>query len=143
MIKDKTRDEILSELYATEFIPNYIKKLANGSDQPFLEDLEQEVWLIVSQLSEERLRELYYQHPKKHPNGDINNVRRFVAGIIYRQEKSVTSAYYKQYKKPLEKLDKNNELSLAEKEACGLFSKQFEFEAHDGELDWSDNIRYE
>lgn len=136
-----TKDEILQQLYETNFVPQYVKKLAKSCDEPFIDDAVQDIWVIICSIPEQRLQEIFYQHPRKHPQGDINNVRRFCSGVIYRQIHSQTSAYYKQYKKPLEKLDKNNELSLAEKEAYGLFSKQFEFEAHDGELDWSDNIR--
>ena len=87
-----TRDEILQELYDCEFVEKYTREKCK--QQEYLEDYIQEVWVIICQIPEEKLQELYMQE------NNINGVRRFVAGIICRTVASQTSeAYYKLIKR--------------------------------------------
>lgn len=88
---DKSRDEILDELYKTGFVENYVKQLAKANDIEFLDDEKQEIWLIICKIPDKRIIELY--------NGDINNVRKFVSGVIHRQMKSVTSSIHTKYRR--------------------------------------------
>lgn len=127
--KKKTKEEILLELYDTMFVPNYIKKLANSSDQPFLEDLENDIWVILYSQPEERIQNLYYSQKRN----QINAVRRFTAGCIHRSIRSTTSPYYRLYKKMNSMMDKNYEKSLAEKEQLGLMTDDWYSEADDQE----------
>lgn len=131
-----TREEILKELYDTQFVPNYIRKLALPSDQPYLDDLESDIYLVLCEMPEERLVEIYNQPPRP----SINNVRRLVSGIIYRQEHSQTSAYFKKYKRPHLNDDTTPDVSLEWKEACGLLDERWERDAHEGENDFAENI---
>lgn len=85
---------ILQELYDTGFIPAYCRTVNRGKyNDTDIEDIEQEVWLIVCSMPEERLQFLYNQ------GKGINGVRRFCSGIISRQINSVTSPIYRTYKR--------------------------------------------
>ena len=104
------REQIINELYNTKFVENYCFQLATSDDKEDIEDIIQEIWLIISEISEDRLINLY-----KKGKG-INGVRRFVAGIISRQIRSTTSLIHKKYRiiknkieyKPIECLDEKN-----------------------------------
>lgn len=84
----KTKNEILNELYETDFVKKYTAKLLKQKD--FLQDAEQEIWLIICNQPSERIENLY-------ENGGINKVRQFVSGIISRQINSTTSNFYNTY----------------------------------------------
>lgn len=124
-----TREYIINELLESQFIPNYIKKIADPSDIEFLEDAENDVWLIVLSIPEEKLKGIY--------NGNLNNLRRFVSGIIHRQIKSTSSSYYRTYKRPLKYID-STPLTLEEKEDIGVFSNA----DHSGDTAFADKIKY-
>lgn len=125
------REQIIKKLFDTNFIPSYIRTLAHPTDAEFLEDLEQDIYTIVCSLPTDKLIDIY--------RGDINRLRRYVAGIIHRQIKSTTSAYYRTYKRPTEKLDKNDTFSLAEKEQLNLFTSEYYDELEN--TDFSDKIK--
>lgn len=124
------RELILKKIIETNFIPSYIRKLAHPTDEQFLEDIEQDVFLILCSMSDEKLNEIY--------NGEIKNLRGYVSGIIHRQIKSTTSSYYRTYKRPLFKT-KENPLSLAQQEVCGLFPNEWYEEVEN--TDFSNKIR--
>ena len=87
-----TRDEILVELYNTQFVENYAKKFVKGNDIENLEDEIQELYLIAAEIPEERLISMYRAD-------GINGVRRFMAGVIHRQMNSTTSLIHSKYRK--------------------------------------------
>lgn len=125
------RERIIKKLYETNFIPSYIRTLAHPTDAEFLNDLEQDIYLIVCSLSEEKLNDIY--------QGDINRLRRYVSGIIHRQIKSTTSAYYRRYKRPYEMTDKNNKYTLAQKEELNLYTSEYYEELEN--TDFSEKIK--
>lgn len=84
----KTKNEIIKELYKTDFIFKYTRQLLK--QQELLDDAVAEIWLIVAELSEERLQQLYNE-------GGINKVRQLVSGIISRQMNSKNSRFYYTY----------------------------------------------
>ena len=126
-----TREQIIKSLQETNFIPSYIRRLAHHTDGDFIDDLEQEIWVVVCGLSDEKLKAIY--------NGNINNLRRYVAGVIHRQIKSTTSAYYRTYKRPFFQTDKNTTYTLAEKEELNLFTPEWYDEVN--ETDFTDKIK--
>lgn len=126
-----TREQILKNLQETNFIPSYIRRLSHATDGEFIDDLEQEIWVVVCALSDEKLKAIY--------SGNINNLRRYVAGVIHRQIKSTTSAYYRTYKRPFFQTDKNTTYTLAEKEELNLFTVEWYDEVN--ETDFTDRIK--
>lgn len=86
------KQQIIKELYETQFVENYLKTFVRANDIDHVSDEIQEIYLIVCQMDEERLTALY-------SNGGINGVRRFVAGVISRQMKSTTSRIHQIYRK--------------------------------------------
>ena len=125
-----TPESVKRELYESNFIPNYLRQLSHPTDEQFLSDLEQDIWVIVCSLSDEKLINIY--------NGNLNNLRRYVAGIIHRQLKSTSSSYYRTYKRPLKYID-STPLTLAEKEDLGVFSNADH--THDTEFIDKINVR--
>ncbi len=80
------REEILKELYETEFVDKFTREKCLQKD--YVDDYIQEVWKIICEIPECKLIQLY---DKEH---HINGVRRFVAGIICRAVASSTSPIY-------------------------------------------------
>lgn len=86
------KTQILQELYNTQFVENYLKTFVRSNDIDFVQDEIQDIYLIVGEMNEERLKGFY-------DKGGINAVRRFVAGVIYRQMNSTTSKIHALYRK--------------------------------------------
>lgn len=84
----KTKEEIIKELYNTGFVFKYTAKLLKQKE--LLDDAVAEIWLIIAELSEQRLQQLYNE-------GKINKVRQLVSGIISRQMNSKNSRFYYTY----------------------------------------------
>lgn len=84
----KTKQQILDELYRTEFVEKYTRQLLRQQD--LLEDATQEVWSIVAAVPEERLQGWYKED-------GINGVRRYTSGVINRTVNSDTSSFYLKY----------------------------------------------
>lgn len=134
-MRKKSREEILDELIATGFIEKYARQLSKACDEDYIEDGIQDIWLIILNLSEEKLQDLYYSQK----TNNINAVRRYCSGIIHRQIVSTSSAYYKQYHKPHLYDDENTSYSIADKEELGLFAVDFLYMYGDEE-GWENNI---
>lgn len=105
-----TRDDILQELFETEFVEKYTRQLCMRPD--LLEDYVQEVWLLIAELPEDKLQEMYQID-------GINTIRRYVSGVINRTVRSKTSAaYYKLIKRGIEtmqrKMTADNEIKFDE-----------------------------
>lgn len=87
----KSKNTILEELYRTNFVDKYARKMTVNKE--YEDDYVSECWLAICEISEEKLQSLYEE-------GGINKVRQFCAGIISRTCKSQNSpAYYKLVKK--------------------------------------------
>lgn len=124
----KSREEIIEELIATEFVEKYAYQLAKSNDADCIEDGIQDIWVVICSLPEKRLQELYYSDRRNH----INGVRRYVAGVIYRTICSKTSAYYRTYKKPRERQYVMQEgMTLERLERCEKFDRHW----YDGKRD--------
>lgn len=68
-----TNNQIVEELIKTDFVKNYVRRRAIGSQ--YLEDIEQDIYCILLQYP--MLSEIYSK-------GGINKVRALTAGIIQR-----------------------------------------------------------
>lgn len=84
----KTKNEILDELYETQFVDKYCREICVNFED--IEDAIGTVWLAVCELDEKRLQKWYDE-------GGINKVRAIVSGIINRQLRSTKSKFYYQY----------------------------------------------
>lgn len=84
--------DILQELYDSRFVTAYVKTVNKGRySNDLIEDIIQDIWVIICELSEDKLCSLYAE-------GGIGKVKKFCSGIICRQVNSVTSSVYKSYK---------------------------------------------
>lgn len=136
----KVRNKIIEELHETNFIPAYMRRLMNSSDDPYRDDLEMEIWMIVLNLSYDKLLDLYTEGGKK-PQGNINKVRQFVSGIMYRQIKSTTSSYYTTYKKPQKLINDDDTYSLEQLEQMELLDERYYLDGHEHDEDFANNIK--
>lgn len=136
----RTRNKIIQELYDTNFVQGYMRRLINSSDDAYIDDLEQELWLIILNLDYDRLIDLYTVGGK-HPEGNINKVRQYMAGVLYRQIKSTTSSYYMKYKKPQKLINDDDTYSLEELECMDMLDEQYYLDGHEHDEDFSNNIK--
>ena len=85
-MQDKiTPNQIVEELIQTEFVKNYLRKRAIGSQ--YLEDMEQDIYIIL--LEYPLLTEIYNKK-------GINGVRQITSGIIQRSL-STKGKFYRMY----------------------------------------------
>lgn len=103
------KTQILQELYNTQFVENYLKTFVRSNDIDFVQDEIQDIYLIVGEMDEERLKGFY-------DKGGINAVRRFVAGVIYRQMNSKTSKIHSLYRKRQSNVSSADGLTIKELE---------------------------
>lgn len=85
-----TREQIITELYATHFVDNYVRCFAGKADRVYLDDITAELYLIISELPATLLTGIYASH-------GINGIRRYVSGVITRQLRSDNSRVYRKY----------------------------------------------
>ena len=85
---NKTKNQIIEELYREGFIDKYISKLALSIDMKLIDDIRSEIYLQICSIKEEKILSLY-------KSGGLNKCRAFISGLIYRQIKSKNSAVYK------------------------------------------------
>ena len=87
-----TYDEIIRELYDSQFIENYTKQILNSpSDKTIQDDCIGEIWLMVLGKKENIIR--------LHREGGLNKVRQYFAGLISRQLHSSSSLIYRKYRR--------------------------------------------
>lgn len=72
-----TKQDIIEELYKTDFVRAYSKKLYGNNHSEWIEDRIQDAYLTICSLPEERLLDMYRQ-------GGINFVRKYASGVIFR-----------------------------------------------------------
>ena len=94
------RDEILQYIYDLQFVPNYVRKLANSDDWEIINDEIQDIWLQLCEVKDEKWQTLLEQGTK---NDSFKAVRGYVSGLVYRNIKSVNSKLYYRLKKHQER----------------------------------------
>lgn len=85
-----TKNDILIELYNTNFVEKYTRQVFKNTQDIDIQDVCQHCWLQICEIDEQKLIEIY---EKK----GINGIRQFVSGIINRQCNSVRSSLYYLY----------------------------------------------
>ena len=91
------RDKVLNYLIESGFVKFYTRKLMYREDiNELLEDYEQEVWLQLCEISEDKWIDLYNRRPNQ---DEFYDVRNWVSVIIRNTVKSTTSAAYRKLKK--------------------------------------------
>lgn len=91
-MKEKSKTEILTELYNTHFVKNYAFKVSGRLDKVFFEDIVGELYLFICELPEDLIVGIYNKC-------GINCFRQYVSGIIVKQLRSKNSVIYRKYKK--------------------------------------------
>lgn len=91
-MNEKSKSEIITELYRTRFVENYAFKIAGEIDRIYFEDIVGDLYLIICELPDEFIVNLYNKC-------GINCFRQYVSGIIIKQIRSFNSKVYRQYKK--------------------------------------------
>lgn len=108
-MNEKSKSEIITELYRTRFVENYAFKIAGDIDRAFFEDIVGDLYLFICELPDEFVINLYNKC-------GINCFRKYVSGIIVKQLFSTNSKVYRQYKKnygrtiPLSSIENTDEL---------------------------------
>lgn len=87
-----TRNQIITELYKTGFVENYIRKIANNEDWANIDDYICEIWLMICEVPQQDIVD-------KYNDCGINCLRQYISGIIVRQIHSENSVIYRQYKR--------------------------------------------
>ena len=72
-----TKQEIIEELYKTEFVKAYTKKLYGTNHPEWIEDRINDAYVCICSLPDERIISMYKQ-------GGINFIRKYAAGVIFR-----------------------------------------------------------
>ena len=91
---NKTRDEILVELYQTKFVENFARKFCGKADMVYFDDIVAELYLILCEMPASKLVAVYYSCDDR---SNIDCLRRFVAGVIVHQLRSKESRIYLRY----------------------------------------------
>ena len=90
------RNEVLQYIFHLQFVQNYTRKLANSDDWDLIEDIIQDIFLQLCEVSEEKWQNLLNQGTK---NDSFKAVRGYVSGLVYRNVKSKNSKVYYHLKK--------------------------------------------
>lgn len=84
---NEMKTKIINELYETNFVHNYVRKLIHRRSNINEEDAVQHCWLQILEIPSDKLIRQYEK------NG-IKGVIQFVSGVIYRQCISTNSTLY-------------------------------------------------
>lgn len=95
-----TRNELIQYIYDLGFVQNYSRKLAYSCDYDIIDDIEQELWVQICEVSDEKWERLLGQGTEK---DSFKAVRGFIAGLIHRNIRSKNSKLYYKLKKHLER----------------------------------------
>lgn len=88
----KTKNQIITELYNTNFVDKYCRQIFKNTNEIDIEDVIQHCYLQICEIDEQKLIDIYNKK-------GINGIRQFVSGIINRQCNSVRSSLYYTYVK--------------------------------------------
>lgn len=83
-----TKAQCLEELIKTNFIPNYVKKISYNKRD--LDDIIQDIYILIYELPDDQVVRLFIQ-------GGVNQLRKFVSGLIVRQLCSKNGKIRKKY----------------------------------------------
>lgn len=83
-----TKEQCIEELIKTGFVENYCKKVSYNKRD--LKDIVQDIYIMVYDLPEEQVVDLFVQ-------GGVNQLRKFVSGLIVRQLCSKNGKIRKKY----------------------------------------------
>lgn len=99
-----TNDEIITKLYTSGELKKTINNILFNSSQKqdiqFAEDLEQDIYIKLLEMPQERLSKIYEE----------NQLSYFLVGMVKRNLFSTTSPYYYTYKKYYEKLNDEEDI---------------------------------
>ncbi len=84
------REQIITELYATHFVENYVRQFAGSADRVYLDDITDEIYLIICEIPAEKITTIYNTE-------GIAGVRGYVSGLITRQLRSNNSRCFRRY----------------------------------------------
>lgn len=96
----KEKNELLNEIYNLKLVENYIKKLAFSNDYEQIEDITQEIWLQICEVSADKWEELLSQGSK---TDKYKAVRGYISGLVHRNIRSTNSKVYYKLKKHTER----------------------------------------
>lgn len=94
------RNEVLQYIFDLQFVQNYTRKLANSDDWDIIEDIIQDIFLQLCEVSDDKWQNLLNQGTK---NDSFKAVRGYVSGLVYRNVKSKNSKVYYHLKKHSER----------------------------------------
>lgn len=88
-------NSIMTEVYETNLVKDIITNMKVSAID--YDDLEQEIYMILLEYNKQKIIELY----------NNNQLKYFIVGIVQRQYNSITSPFYKKYKKYYSIIDAN------------------------------------
>lgn len=89
----KSKTEIIEELAASHFVENYARTFMSADDLDLYDDIVADLYVSVCEVPAEVLTSI-------HAAGGINEVRRYVSGLVIRQMRSVKSRVWSVYRRP-------------------------------------------
>ena len=90
------KNEIIQYIHDLNFVDSYVRKLANSTHWPQIEDCIQEIYLQLLEVPQDKWDNLLSQGTK---TDSFKAVRGYISGVIYRNIKSLNSRlYYKLFK---------------------------------------------
>lgn len=122
----KSRNDILTELYNCGFVRRYLWSVMRERDYVYAEDYEQEIWLILAEMSEDKWDDVYHHTTAE---GNMDDVFRYVSGLIRRQVMSDHSRLFYLYHQRQQAIDHSGE-SMESLEWRGAFDPTWERDQH-------------
>lgn len=90
------REEVLNYLISTNLVENYIKKIALRCDLEMYDDILQECWLAICEITEQKWIDLISQGSEK---DKYTKCRAYISGVLHRNIRSNSSRLYNKLKK--------------------------------------------
>lgn len=94
------KNDLLCEIYKLGLVDNYIKKLSFSNDYEQIEDITQEIWLQICEVSTEKWEQLLSQGTEK---DRLKAVRGYISGMVHRNVRSTNSKVWYKLKKHTER----------------------------------------
>jgi hypothetical protein len=90
------REEVLNYLISTNLVENYIKKIGLSCDLEIYDDVVQECWLQICEITEQKWIDLISQSSEK---DKYTKCRAYCSGLIYKNIRSDSSKLFNKLKK--------------------------------------------